>query len=896
MALTFNDSFDILILRYVCVCVCAACVLVFFWQGLLCLLTFVTATTPTTTRAAGDVLKGPETFYNCADVAILDPGSGGDDNEEEPPSKPPTTPTLPPSPPPAGCSSSSQSCGAAVKGRRPILLEGGGNGEDNEDGVEDIATTTKEALTALATTVKSVPTTAATTTHSNNGNGNDNDNNDSSSNGKKIVGYYTNWAQYRTAPAKFFPEDVDATLLTHICYAFAMIDAANQVVPFEWNDVNEFNPAAGMYARFHAHVRKQNPSIKTLISLGGWTFNEKPETKHLFTTMASTAQSRAVFIASCIAFARLHTFDGVDIDWEYPGHLSQGGRPEDKPNFTLLLEEFRTAITDEATSTGNEALLLTIAVGAGENTVDNGYEVAKIHQHLDWIGVMTYDLHGSWESRTGQHAGLYAADTADQVSVSGGMALWEARGAPANKLVMGVASYGRGWTLASSSDNGVGAAANQASPGSAPGQYTAAAGFLSYYEIETMLATGGTATFDAVRNAMYAVKGKEWVGYDNPDTVKTKCEYALQGNYAGAMVWALDLDRFFGADAYPLLRTIKTTFAAALGGDEGDGNGNGDSAGDGDGDGDNDVPVPPTPPPPSPPPLAATKTTKAAVTTKGGSTAVCTSPAAAWGKCGGSGWTGSTCCVAGHYCEQQSQWYHQCVPDSDGGSDGGGSVPPSPPVPPSTPPPPPPPSPPSSSDSNSNCVVHAEFVAVNAESTYWPACDPNQAPKSSTPPGYIFGHYCSAQYTTELSKTLLELNLCGPDNLEIRRRFLAQVAYETGFYSTLGQPADWGAGVIHMIPANWLPNVKDMEELFPGQGILANYKGRSTQAEQTAFFKDPQFAWRSAAAWMKMTNRVIPGCGKDLFYESYDEMTRCILSRVVDRSEALRLVSKNIVS
>lgn len=146
---------------------------------------------------------------------------------------------------------------------------------------------------------------------------------------------------------------------------------------------------------------------------------------------------------------------------------------------------------------------------------------------------------------------------------------------------------------------------------------------------------------------------------------------------------------------------------------------------------------------------------------------------------------------------------------------------------------------------------------------------------------------------------LAEIGLCGgtsTNDLVIRQRFLAQVAYETGYYSTLEQPADWGAGVIHMIPGNWLPNVQDMEIVFPGQGILANYNARTTQAERSAFFKEPRFAWKSAAAWMKKTNRVIPGCGKDLFYESYDEMTRCILSRVVDRSEALTLVSRNILT
>lgn len=187
------------------------------------------------------------------------------------------------------------------------------------------------------------------------------------------------------------------------------------------------------------------------------------------------------------------------------------------------------------------------------------------------LSILKNQLHGSWEVSTGQHAGLYAADPSDKLSVSGAMEVWQERGAPANKLVLGIGSYGRGWTLASTSNSGVGAPANPASLPSAPGKYTAAAGFLSYYEIENMLRAGGVATFDAERDAMYAVKGAEWVGYDNPDTVKNKCEYALQGGYAGAMVWALDLDRFYGTDTYPLVKAIKDTFAGSDADDVGSG-------------------------------------------------------------------------------------------------------------------------------------------------------------------------------------------------------------------------------------------------------------------------------------------------------------------------------------
>merc|ERR1712137_1380307 len=84
-----------------------------------------------------------------------------------------------------------------------------------------------------------------------------------------------------------------------------------------------------------------------------------------------------------------------------------------------------------------------------------------------------------------------------------------------------------------------------------------------------------------------------------------------------------------------------------------------------------------------------------------------------------------------------------------------------------------------------------------------------------------------------------------------------------------------------------------MNALFPNRGILVEYNGRSA-AGKKQFFREPEHAWLSAAAWFNSTNRVIPGCGRDLFPLSLDEQTKCILGRVVSRDEALRLVSKHI--
>jgi len=183
------------------------------------------------------------------------------------------------------------------------------------------------------------------------------------------------------------------------------------------------------------------------------------------------------------------------------------------------------------------------------------------------------------------------------------------------------------------------------------------------------------------------------------------------------------------------------------------------------------------------------------------------------------------------------------------------------------------------------CVSQSVLQCINDRSSFWPSCDPSQTKTVAGPDGYEFGYYCTQEWANALNGMLNDpaVNKC--NDQDAIHKLLAQVAYETGYYSTVYQPKDDGAGLIHMIPGNWPINARDMDSLFPG----SNYESSAASMGEN-FFKAPQYGWKSVAAWYKRTNSVIPGCNKDLFDESFDEQTRCILSRVVDRSEAFNIV------
>jgi len=355
------------------------------------------------------------------------------------------------------------------------------------------------------------------------------------------IGYFTNWAQYRQAPHNFKVSDVDPTGLTHAVFAFAKMTPNWELEAVEWNDVKSWNPSSGSYYQFNNDLKVVNPELKTLLAIGGWNFNTPSSgTAHLFSTMVASSSARSTFAASSIRFLREHGFDGLDLDWEYPSYAPQGGQPEDKENYLLLVQDLAAAFEAEAAATGNNKLLLSMAVSANPSVLEAGYRMDAdgLSKYLDWVGLMTYDLEGSWNPVTGSHTNIAGVRTAINT--------WIQAGTPACKLVVGLATYGRSWMLADpTSNNGIGAATWGAGN---PGQFTHESGFLAAYEIRAKLQSGEwVAEQDTASASMYAYgpdgRGTTtWVSYDSAETLLTKASLTDSLGLGGVMVWAVDLD------------------------------------------------------------------------------------------------------------------------------------------------------------------------------------------------------------------------------------------------------------------------------------------------------------------------------------------------------------------
>lgn len=396
---------------------------------------------------------------------------------------------------------------------------------------------------------------------------------------KVVASYFVEWGVY---DRDYHVADMPAENLTHVLYGFIPICGPNESLQAanpsgysalqsqcqgkqdyevvihdkyaaleksypedEWDD-----PIKGNFGQLQ-RLSKARPDLKILPSVGGWTLSDP------FFSMAQDPAKRKIFVDSMIDFIKKYDFfDGIDIDWEFPGGRGANpdlGGPEDAEAYTILMRELRSALDDLEAEKGRE-YELTSAVGTSpEKIASVNYENAQ--KYMDYVFAMTYDFYGSWSAELGHQAGLYEAQNAvheDFYGHSAIQALMNA-GVPANKLVLGVAMYGRGWNgIESGTVNNPFAGGDVATGDVGPIDGTWEDGVLDYRDIEDNMLGGMNGEgingfeyfYDEIAEAPYLwnYQTGELVTYENARSTKAKMNYVQQNNLAGAFSWEIDAD------------------------------------------------------------------------------------------------------------------------------------------------------------------------------------------------------------------------------------------------------------------------------------------------------------------------------------------------------------------
>ena len=260
--------------------------------------------------------------------------------------------------------------------------------------------------------------------------------------------------------------------------------------------------------------------IRVLFSIGGYG-----SAGINIAAAAKTDTTRKKLAQSILDTIEKFHFDGVDMDWEYPGFETGNPLDVDKPNYTLLMTEIYNTLKN-----ANKDYIVSAALPGGGSS--NRYEVAKVNEVLDYMNIMTYDLNSS--SNATFHCALYSNyDYTPYGSSDTSMQEYVKAGASPKKLIIGAAFYGKKFitTGPGSSKTGIGATVSQSSSVTTVRYSQIVETYLSNPKIYTRY-------YDSVAQCPYIYGiNNVVITYDDPQSIKAKCDYVKTKGFGGIMFW-----------------------------------------------------------------------------------------------------------------------------------------------------------------------------------------------------------------------------------------------------------------------------------------------------------------------------------------------------------------------
>ncbi|EST20114.1 glycoside hydrolase family 18 protein [Streptomyces niveus] len=354
--------------------------------------------------------------------------------------------------------------------------------------------------------------------------------------GEKVIGYFANWGVYqRNYHVKNIQTSGSAAKLTHINYAFGNVQGGKCTIGDSFADYEKAytadqsvdgvadtwdQPLRGNFNQLRK-LKAANPGLKVIWSFGGWSWSGG---------FGEAAKNPAAFAKSCHDLVEdprwADVFDGIDVDWEYPNACGLTCDTSGPDAFTNMVSALRTEF-------GGDLVTAAITADASDGGKIDATDYGAAAQYLDWYLPMTYDFFGAFAAQgpTAPHSPLTSYPGIPQEGFDSDAAITKlkAKGVPAEKLLLGIGFYGRGWTGVTQAEPG------GTATGAAPGTYEA--GIEDYKVLKNTCPANGT-----VAGTAYAHCGNNWWSYDTPATIGTKMNYKNEQGLGGTFFWELSGD------------------------------------------------------------------------------------------------------------------------------------------------------------------------------------------------------------------------------------------------------------------------------------------------------------------------------------------------------------------
>jgi len=325
----------------------------------------------------------------------------------------------------------------------------------------------------------------------------------------RVIGYATGWNPV---------QDKDVHKIDTLIFAFAKVEAGRVIL----------SKAAAEKLQPMIALKARDPKLKVDISVGGWAVGG-------FSEAASTAAGRKLFADSAARMLVAYGADGLDIDWEYPGHNESGiaSSPDDRRNFTLLLKAVRASL-DAIGVEHHRHYTLSVAVADGAFV--SGVDLAAVNRYVDWFNMMTYDFCNSMTPDTCHHTGLHASKLALADVRTTGRAVQQflTAGVPAGKLVIGAAFYARVFGGVDPAHDGL------------YQPYRKFVGEIPWPKLKADFIgkQGFVRHWDAQADAawLWNAQTHTFVTYDDPESIAAKAAFVKAKHLGGIMYWEQSLD------------------------------------------------------------------------------------------------------------------------------------------------------------------------------------------------------------------------------------------------------------------------------------------------------------------------------------------------------------------